>query len=182
VVIGAYPAWRTAEQPPDPLEAFRTILVPLDGTPSAERVLPYAELLVRETGGELVLLRVAPTSTPSVAAIGLPVPDGIDLGVATDDARREAASYLNLIKRTLAGRGVRVTTFAIAGVPDEEIIRRAQASRTDLIAMTTNARGGLRRVIYGSVADSVVQHAPCPVFLVPVPRDERRAGTRPWVL
>jgi nucleotide-binding universal stress UspA family protein len=166
----------------DALEAFRTIVVPLDGTPGAERVLPYAELLARASAGEIVLLRVTPRPAAPLTPIGQPVPGGgIDLSAAVDDERLKASADLETVRRRLVSRDFRVTTVVVTGSPDQEIVRRARALDADLIAMTTRARGGLQRVVYGSVADAVVQQATCPVFLLPV-RDGGRAGVSLWGL
>jgi nucleotide-binding universal stress UspA family protein len=129
----------------DALEAFRTIVVPLDGTPGAERVLPYAELLARASAGEIVLLRVTPRPAAPLTPIGQPVPGGgIDLSAAVDDERLKASADLETVRRRLVSRDFRVTTVVVTGSPDQEIVRRARALDADLIAMTTHARGGLQ--------------------------------------
>ena len=179
VAANPHPESSELEQVGDALEAFRTILVPLNGTRNAELILPYVELLAHRSGGEIVLLRV---TSPAVRVMttGLPVPGEIDVGPTESDQRLEVAAYLDAVKRRLAGRGLRVTTVAALGIPEEVISQRARSFGADLIAMTTHARGGLRRVVYGSVADAVVQHATCPVCLLPVREGERNTAIRTW--
>jgi nucleotide-binding universal stress UspA family protein len=57
---------------------------------------------------------------------------------------------------------------ALDGAASRAITGCALELEADLIAMTTLGRGGLGRAVLGSVADSVVRHAPCPVLLVRV--------------
>src|SRR2546425_719971 len=52
------------------------------------------------------------------------------------------------------------------GAAREVIVERASALGVGLILMTTHGRGGLGRLVFGSTADSVLRHAPCPVLLV----------------
>ena len=59
-------------------------------------------------------------------------------------------------------------------------MRRAREFGAGLIAMTTHGRGGLGRLMFGSVADAVLRHAPCPVLLVGV--REPAAGPGPLIL
>jgi nucleotide-binding universal stress UspA family protein len=58
----------------------------------------------------------------------------------------------------------------LSGEPAETIVRTARDGKFDLIVMGTHGRSGLPRVLLGSVAERVVQHAPCPVLTVPGPK------------
>jgi nucleotide-binding universal stress UspA family protein len=55
----------------------------------------------------------------------------------------------------------------LVGRPDNEIVARAAATGADLIVMGTHGRSGLAHALLGSIAERVVQHAPCPVLIVP---------------
>jgi nucleotide-binding universal stress UspA family protein len=80
--------------------------------------------------------------------------------------RREATEYLLAMARRLESRGLRVRTLVTLGAPGSEILAVAKAERADLIAMSTHARRGLRRAVFGSVAEEVLGSAAVPVLLM----------------
>jgi nucleotide-binding universal stress UspA family protein len=80
--------------------------------------------------------------------------------------RADAEEYLASIATTLRGRGVRVTTHVRIGDAVDEILAGARESEADLIAMTTHGRGGLGRLLFGSIAEAVLRQAEVPVFLM----------------
>ncbi|GIV96410.1 MAG: universal stress protein [Herpetosiphonaceae bacterium] len=161
---------------------YSHIFVPLDGSDVAERILPHAEAFGRQFGAAIVLLRVTRSveaiiaETMPAAATGFrPVVAPIPAGAATFDPRplveaeeQQAAEYLDQVARGLQERGVRATYELRQGTAADAIVERAREVRGGLIAMTTHGRGGLGRIIFGSVADAVLRHAPCPVLLVRV--------------
>jgi universal stress protein A len=63
--------------------------------------------------------------------------------------------------------GVSCESATLVGRADQEIVERARATSADLIVMGTHGRSGLTHAILGSNAARVVQHAPCPVLIVP---------------
>ncbi|HEU5430336.1 MAG TPA: universal stress protein [Thermomicrobiales bacterium] len=140
---------------------FDTILVPLDGSPAAERALPYVALLPSR---RVRLLQVFPDITewfhPSE-----PLLDAWRTGRADD-----AADYLWQAGAPLRQQGRQVDETWAFGDPAAEIV--AAARDADLIAMTTHGRGLAERVALGSVADRVARHAATPTLLV-------RAGDHP---
>jgi nucleotide-binding universal stress UspA family protein len=73
----------------------------------------------------------------------------------------------------LRAKGYRVEVDLPVGAPAEQILARARATGVDLIAMTTHGRGGLGRLVFGSVAAEVLQKATCPVFIVRIENTER---------
>jgi nucleotide-binding universal stress UspA family protein len=82
--------------------------------------------------------------------------------------RERAAEYLESVTQRWAAHGYAAEVLALPmGPPAEAILACARGIRADLIIMTTRGRGGLARLLLGSVADAVVRHARCPVLLVP---------------
>jgi len=144
------------------------ILVPLDGSALSEAIVPAAEVLARDYGAGLLLLRVVPTRTAPGS------------GVLEPDARAgRAEAYLGRIAEDLQRRGVsqvRRSVWYWSGQVDRAIAEAALQNRVDLIAMTTHGRGGLSRLLLGSVAESVVRRAPAPVLLVRGQPSWRDAG------
>jgi nucleotide-binding universal stress UspA family protein len=143
------------------------ILVLLDGSELAEKVLPYVESLARSMDAHVILFRVPiyAYERASVTALAghMPVPFPED----REEALRDATNYLEEVRQDLASRGVRVTT-AIEEGPNtaETIIEYATDKNVDMIAMSTHGRSGLGRLIYGSVADEVLRRSHKPVLLI----------------
>jgi nucleotide-binding universal stress UspA family protein len=148
---------------------FQHIVVALDGSQLAERVLPYVEELAAKFGSKLVLVRSTPPVERSGAALA--AAEGaltIDPTAWVDQERAEAESYLTDISNRLRERRIAVETAQPEGVAAQVIAQEARRSGADLIAMTTHGAGGLGRLLFGSVADEVLRTAPCPVLLVRV--------------
>jgi nucleotide-binding universal stress UspA family protein len=135
---------------------LKRILVPLDGSPLAEAVLPHATELAAFHKAEVVLLRVALAHT-------LPGVNAVDAQVRAVD---EAQTYLVKIETDLVARGLAVKSVVRYGHAADEILDHARTGEVGLIAMSTHGRSGFRRWIVGSVAESVLRHAPVPVLLV----------------
>lgn len=139
---------------------LKRILVPLDGSTLAEKALPYAQALAQKFESELLLVQVLP---PLVIS-----PKNNQTTVTTLKALEgEAREYLAAIQARLQATGVLVTTEYLEGGPVAEMILELARDRTvDLIVMNTHGYSGNELWIYGSVANKVLQQAPCPVFLV----------------
>jgi len=76
-------------------------------------------------------------------------------------------NYLEKLAAPLREEGVNVKTAVVErDVVAEAIVDYAEQNDIDLIVMTTHGRSGLSRLVFGSVAESVVRHAPCPVLLI----------------
>jgi nucleotide-binding universal stress UspA family protein len=140
------------------------ILVPLDGSPLAEAVLPRAAAWARATGGVVVLTRVsAPALVAPPTAWTIPTPlVGYENTLHDMDLARD---YLTDAAMRLKQTGVEVETTGLDGDPAAAIIAYAEA-HAGLIVMATHGRSGLQRLWLGSVAMKVVQGATLPVLLV----------------
>ena len=140
---------------------YRKILVPLDGSELAERVVPHVQELAKCTGAQVVLLRVAnvPVLAYSTGDVGL-------ANSARENVESEAYSYLEGIKARLGNAGVSVVLELGGGNVAETIVDCAANDGVDLIAMSTHGRGGLARLMLGSVADRVIRTSTVPVLLV----------------
>jgi len=83
------------------------------------------------------------------------------------EARRtDAEEYLAPIAIDLRNKGVRVESRVRRGNPADAIVAAARESGADLIAMSTHGRGGLGRLVFGSVAQAVLRQVDMPVFLM----------------
>jgi nucleotide-binding universal stress UspA family protein len=152
------------------MPAYQRILVPLDGSPEAETVLPHARSMARRFGATLELVRAyAPTTTLIAAAAASAMPGGgplVDTAAYMTAGREEAETYLEQVDRRLRRQGLKVEHRQLDGSPGESIVAEAERSGADMIAMSTHARAGLDRLVHGSVASYVSHHASCPVLLV----------------
>jgi nucleotide-binding universal stress UspA family protein len=140
---------------------YKRTIVPLDGSPVAETVLPFIIEIAGPLDMEVVLLRVVQPVPPMVI-------EGSHHVVVEDvEARQtDAEEYLAPLAVELRNRGVRVEAQVRRGQPADEIIAAARATRADLIAMSTHGRSGLGRLVFGSVAEAVLRQAGIPVFLL----------------
>jgi nucleotide-binding universal stress UspA family protein len=141
----------------------RRILVPLDGSETAEQVLPPVVLVAQAVGAEVFLFRVAfdqPAKMVGTDWFFLPV-EG-----AFDEEEREAQAYLDHVAARFQEKGVQVSAATKIGPVAESIIGYAEANHIDLIAMCTHGRTGLARWAFGSVADRVLRAGGVPIFLV----------------
>jgi nucleotide-binding universal stress UspA family protein len=140
---------------------YKRALVPVDGSPEAEAIIPFVVDIAGPLDIEIVLLRVVQPIPPVV------IEGSRHVTVEDVEARRaEAAEYLAPLAAEMKGRGVRVQTVVRRGDPRAEILAGAREVGADLIAMTTHGRSGLGRLLFGSVAESVLRHAEIPVFLM----------------
>ncbi len=151
------------------------IVVPLDGSAVAEQVLPVVARLALRLGAELTLVRVLEpiSAVEVVATAGVVDPDEITLRAL------EAEQYLAGVQARLAGEGHRVHTLLRKGAPAEEIAAAVREVGADLVAMCTHGRGGLRRAVLGSVAESVLRTAGVPVLLTRAARPPAPSGAAP---
>ena len=150
---------------------FRRVLVPLDGSVAALRVIPRLLALARADTLEFVLLQVVRRERvggyvmpPGVPELNDEVLDGDEwthAGAAIAEAR------LGVVAERLRARGsraeVRVIESADVGTVVVDAIRN---ELVELIAMSTRGASGLRRLVLGSVAEHVVRHSEVPVLLV----------------
>ncbi len=139
------------------------ILVPLDGSHLAETALPYAQELAKKFKARLTLLRVLPALVIMPEFQGkLPAESEIMLGL-----EREAKRYLAHLAKQLQAANIPVKTVVLEGNPVAEmIIEVAGDEAIDLVVMSTHGYSDSKRWAYGSVANKVLQQAPCPIYLV----------------
>jgi nucleotide-binding universal stress UspA family protein len=155
---------------------FRKILLPLDGSPLAEKSCSYAEMMARQFSAELVLGWVIQYPV-SVASHYVPEVHGMGFYLDTSTERERAMAYLRSMQEEFARRQIPTRTRIIESITVANgIIDIARSEEVDLIIKTTYARLGVSRWLQGNVAAEVLQHAPCPLFLVRV-RDEEEGST-----
>lgn len=130
------------------------IVVPLDGSPLAERALPYAELLARVCSAPLLLVEAA-------AVVPRPREAAEDARTRASD---EAQARLEALRGDLAARGVRVDVVVELAPPADVIREIARARQAQLVVLTTHGWGGRSPWTLGSVADQTLRRSHLPTL------------------
>ncbi|MBW1917839.1 MAG: universal stress protein [Deltaproteobacteria bacterium] len=142
---------------------FKKILVPLDGSELAAKILPQVEELAKTCQAQVTLLTVGSTGVLGVE--GMPSPEVFKDAAAQE--KRVSERYLEKMANDMKGKGLEVNWAYVEGMPAQQIIAYAKDNNMDLIALATHGRGEVAWVI-GSVAEKVVSHATVPVLLLRV--------------
>jgi nucleotide-binding universal stress UspA family protein len=141
---------------------LKTVVVPLDGSPLAEQVLPHVADLARRLGLQVVLTRayaLPPTMAPD--AYGTYTEEMIN------QLEADARSYLLAKVEGLKEKGIENVTAAVdLGYGAEEIIKLGRQTPDNFIAMCSHGRSGIRRWLLGSVTERVVRHSGDPVLII----------------
>lgn len=141
---------------------YRKLAVPLDGSPFAEKVLPYVQQLAHLLEVQVLLIRVTE------------LPESM-FEEYEEEVRilKDMEGYLARVKVSLSDPGAklylapdRVDTLAVIGKGEEELAEVALSQGADLLVMATHGRTGLIRLVMGSVAASVIKQSVLPVVLI----------------
>jgi nucleotide-binding universal stress UspA family protein len=135
--------------------SFQKVLVALDGSTEAELSLPYAGTFGHLFGSDLLLLSV---------------PDDLESSSQLRSLRR----YLDRVSKPFEKLNLQTETVVVGSDPGYTILELAESEDIDLIMLATHGRGDRERFMVGSVADIVISHTPCPVFLVPIQDEPER--------
>ena len=138
---------------------FKKILVAVDETKLAARVVDVAAGLAMQLGAEVALVHVIDDSRAYI--LDLAVLDEVLLS----NLRSDGVAALNGASQRIPPE-VKVRRLLVEGDPSDMIISTAQESGADLIVLGNDSRGRLAHFLLGSTADSVIRRAPCPVVTV----------------
>jgi nucleotide-binding universal stress UspA family protein len=141
---------------------YQRILVPTDGSAGSARVLEHAVGLAAVHGATVHALYVI----NSGSFAGLPMEsswEGLD-----EMLRSDGEAAMEEVRAVAADAGVPVETTVAEGTPSREIVRFAEQEGCDLVVMGTHGRGGIDRLLLGSVAEKVVRASEVPVLTVRV--------------
>jgi nucleotide-binding universal stress UspA family protein len=142
-------------------------LVPLDGSPRAEEILPYVVELALKYQSSVTLLQVVEIKIPADAAEFMPLPDGWELVRNTMEAEVKAAeTYLGGVRFRLRAKGVDAQMRLAYSPVVKAIIAAADQEKADLIAMASHGRTGAAQVFYGSVASGLLHRIDRPLLIV----------------
>lgn len=152
-----------ATEPIEPGPPFRKVLVPLDGSELAETILETVLGVTGTEGVEYLLLRMVPYPHDVASPY---LPDTIQHNVQELEAwQAEAEAYLGRVADGLPSE-LEVRPVVMVGSQAAMGIRTvAREEEVDLVAMATHGRGGLSRMVLGSVADKVIRSSHAPLLL-----------------
>jgi nucleotide-binding universal stress UspA family protein len=139
----------------------RRILVPLDFSRHADHVLEWAAHLAEEHQSRLLLLHAYHLPVEFQQLEGAYLPQDFWASV-----KSEAEQNLGRYAEPLRARGLEVETIVREGYPATVIEEEALEQQADLIVIGTRGLSGLKHLLLGSIAERVVQKAPCPVLTV----------------
>lgn len=135
--------------------SIRTILCPTDFSEPSEAAIRTAEAMARDCGARLILLHVA--ELPAMVAAEGVLMHPVDFDPNQERERLDAVAITP---------GVDAERTFVLGVAVDDILRVAAERKCDLIVIGTHGRTGLGRLVMGSVAESIIRKAPCPVLSV----------------
>jgi nucleotide-binding universal stress UspA family protein len=140
---------------------YATILVPLDGSVRAEKILPHVEQMALSFGSRVILLRVVePIVTVSSADVFVPATDSFSAKL------EQAQVYLNDLKKKLQEKRIDAESRVVGSTIVDAICEAAELEKVDLIAMASHGRTGAARVFYGSVAAGVLHRVDRPLLII----------------
>lgn len=141
---------------------FHRILVPLDGSPRAERAIPVAARLARAHQGTALLMHVIayPSQYDPLVAPLVITPEFLQREM------EEARGYLTRLTQSAALSGVATQVSVEIGAAAYLILNVAMSEHADAIVMTSHGRTGFARWALGSVAQHIASRAPTPVFVL----------------
>jgi nucleotide-binding universal stress UspA family protein len=149
---------------------YSKILIPLDGSGTAEKVLPYARQLSAKLNIPVELLAVLDVAE---LATHITAEKARFLDSMIEDGMRSSDTYLRGIATSF---GVSVSCKVEKGRAEDVIIERGESDTAMLIAMATHGRSGLNRFLLGSVAEKVLRGAANPLLLVRASEEARSEG------
>src|SRR6056297_812843 len=152
---------------------YDRILVPTDGSTGVERAVEHAVGLAEEHGATVQALYVVNAATFG----GLPMETSWE-GISSV-LRDEGHEAVERVEEIAEKHGVEVETRIVEGMPSRTICEQAASEGCDLIVMGTHGRGGIDRLLMGSVTERVVRTAEPPVLTVNMTDDEGTEESAP---
>ena len=141
---------------------LQKILLPTDFSNYSAAATKYACELATKFDAELHILHTLETHLVSTPNFGM----GLDLPKYVSESKTAAQKSLTSVLDPAWSAGRTVVKAIVEGSPKAEIIQYARKHNIDLIVLATHGRSGLAHVLMGSVAESVVRTASCPVLTV----------------
>ena len=143
------------------VDGFRCIMLPVDFSLHCDRAAAFAAWFAQVSHGTVHLVHVI--SNP---ADPLYEPEEVPHWVMVEHAEKKAKAIIEATAAQCLPSQCPRECHVVHGEPYEKLLEVAQRIDPDLIVMSTHGRGGVAHLVIGSVAEKIVRHAPCPVFVV----------------
>lgn len=146
---------------------FNRILLAIDDTPCTQKAIEYAKDLIQEFNSTVALVTVVPPTSPAAyGADPLLGQQPIIVSEVSEIQHDSAQRYLERVSAEFEN-AKEVFVFNKVGNVRDEILSTAEEWTADLIIIGSNGRTGFEHFISGSVSESVIRKASCPVLVVP---------------
>jgi nucleotide-binding universal stress UspA family protein len=145
---------------------YHRILVPIDFSEHSRTTVSYATRFASRDNSTIYLLHVFEIPDYVVIPYARRRQKPAEVQSQIDAAEQDARENLEAFGQELSNRGIKVQTYLRVGHPFEEIVLTANHFAVDLIVIGSNGRGGIKRLLVGSTAERVVEHAHCAVLVV----------------
>ena len=153
------------EAPSSEGQIFESIIVPLDGSPLAEQILPFATSICRALKAELLIVRAYHPQFPGAT---------IRMREVSQIVHDAAENYVSEMVQRLQQEGIEKVSYKVLrGVPAEQITDFALAIPNSLTTMCTHGRHGIGRWVFGSVTDAVIHCSQEPVLVIRPQQDDQ---------
>jgi nucleotide-binding universal stress UspA family protein len=145
------------------------ILCPTDFSDPSYEGLKAAIELAEHFSAELILMHII---SPAPALAGGGAPTGFHIPAVLKEMEGRAAEMLEDVKAERVPKSINARTEVIVGKPADQLVRRAEEERADIIVIATHGESGWQRFFSGSITERVVRMASCPVLAVPGPEQD----------
>ena len=151
---------------------FERVVVPLDGSKVGEAALPVIRLMAenRPPGSKIQVTLIGVITLLRhwvvVGEASAPVSYSEE---ELNIIKNRVTDYLDKTGEELKSKNIDVSVMVSSGNAAEEILKAAEKTKADLIAMSTHGRSGLRRMAFGSITDKVLHGSRIPVLMVRAP-------------
>ena len=155
---------------PQSIMQIRSILLPTDFSECSDYAVSYATSLARTFGASILCIHVIEPMVPAVGYSGMTEP--LPLADITEQLEDSAGRALPKLAEREECAGLEIQELIVHGEAAAEIVRVAKERNIDLIVVSSHGRTGLGRMLFGSTAEAIVRHSPCPVMVVKPTQEE----------
>jgi nucleotide-binding universal stress UspA family protein len=149
---------------------YHKILVPIDFSDHSRSTVSYAMRFASRYKSTVYLLHVFQVPDYAITSYACQRQNYAEVQLQVDAAEQEARESLESFAKELSNLGINVEPHFRVGYPFDDIVLMANHFDVDLIVIGSHGRGGISRLLVGSTAQRVVEHARCPVLVVKGPR------------
>jgi nucleotide-binding universal stress UspA family protein len=142
------------------IENVKRIMIATDGSDYSIRAAELGISLTKLLKAEITIIYVIDTVVlDQISKVG-------ERDETESELKRDGERYLRYISSLAEKEGLKSNTMLLKGKPFEQIVHLAKSMSMDLIVIGTYGRRGADRILIGSVAERVIEYAPCPVLVV----------------